>query len=62
MVDTNFFIRLLNDEEALHSNAVGYFEYFPENEVNYPIAKDKWASGFTDLCFCKEVLFRSPPV
>ena len=23
--------------------------------VNYPFAKDKWASGFTDLCFSKEV-------
>lgn len=25
------------------------------NRVNYPFAKDKWASGFTDLCFWKEV-------
>lgn len=31
-------------------------------EMNYPFAKDKWASGFTDLCFSKEVLFESPPV
>jgi len=30
--------------------------------VNYPFAKDKWASGFTDLCFFTEVLFESPPV
>ena len=30
--------------------------------VNYPFAKDKWAWGFTDLCFSKEVLFESPPV
>ena len=32
------------------------------NLVNYPFAKDKWASGFTDLCFSREVLFESPPV
>lgn len=30
--------------------------------VNYPFAKDKWASGFTDLCFVAKVLFESPPV
>jgi hypothetical protein len=30
--------------------------------VNYPFAKDKWASGFTDLRFFTEVLFVSPPV
>jgi predicted nucleic acid-binding protein len=34
MLDTSFFIRLLNDEDALHSNAVGYFKYFLENEIN----------------------------
>ena len=27
-------------------------------DVNYPFAKDKWASGFKDLCFFAE----SPPV
>ncbi len=31
-------------------------------DVNYPFAKDKWASGFTDLCFVAKVLFESPPV
>lgn len=25
--------------------------------MNYPFAKDKWASGFTDLCFVAKVLF-----
>gem|GEM_PF-3602790 len=30
--------------------------------VNYPFARDKWASGFTDLCFVAKVLFESPPV
>lgn len=25
------------------------------DKVNYPFAKDKLASGFTDLCFSKEV-------
>lgn len=32
------------------------------SEVNYPFAKDKWASGFTALRFFAEVLFIAPPV
>ena len=34
------------------------------NTVNYPFAKDKWASGFTDLCFFTEVLYShlKPPL
>ncbi|MCW1954099.1 MAG: hypothetical protein KIH80_008025 [Flavobacteriia bacterium] len=33
LLDTSFFIRLLNDEDLLHANAVGYFKYFLENEI-----------------------------
>ena len=33
LLDTSFFIRLLNDEDPLHSSAVGYFKYFLENEI-----------------------------
>ena len=33
LLDTIFCIRLLNDEDPLHSNAVGYFKYFLENEI-----------------------------
>ena len=33
LLDTSFFIRLLNDEDPLHKNAKGYFKYFLENEV-----------------------------
>lgn len=33
LLDTSFFIRLLNDEDPLHPNAVGYFKYFLENEI-----------------------------
>lgn len=32
LLDTSFFIRLLNDEDSLHKNAKGYFKYFLENE------------------------------
>lgn len=32
-LDTSFFIRLLNDEDPLHTNAKGYFRYFLENEI-----------------------------
>lgn len=33
LLDTSFFIRLLNDEDSLHSNAKAYFKYFLENEI-----------------------------
>jgi len=33
LLDTSFFIRLLNDEDPLHTNAKDYFKYFLENEV-----------------------------
>jgi predicted nucleic acid-binding protein len=38
LLDTSFFIRLLNDEDPLHSNAVGYFKYFLENEISLKIS------------------------
>jgi len=33
LLDTSFFVRLLNDEDKLHDNAKGYFRYFLENEI-----------------------------
>ena len=33
LLDTSFWVRLLNDEDPLHYNAKGYFKYFLENEV-----------------------------
>lgn len=33
LLDTSFFIRLLNDEDPLHKNAVGYYKYFLENDI-----------------------------
>lgn len=38
LLDTSFFIRLLNDEDPLHSNAVGYFKYFLESEVSLKVS------------------------
>lgn len=38
LLDTSFFIRLLNDEDPLHSNAVGYFKYFLEKEIALKIS------------------------
>ena len=32
LLDTSFFIRLLNEEDPLHDNALGYFRYFLEND------------------------------
>lgn len=33
LLDTSFFIRLLNDGDSLHNNAKGYFQYFLESEI-----------------------------
>ncbi len=33
LLDTSFFIRLLNDEDPLHNNAKGYFKYFLVKEI-----------------------------
>ena len=33
LLDTSFFIRLLNKKETLHKNAIGYFRFFLDNET-----------------------------
>ncbi len=33
LLDTSFFVRLLNEEDSLHNNAKDYFKYFLENEI-----------------------------
>ena len=33
LLDTSFFIRLLNSDDFLHINARDYFKYFLENEI-----------------------------
>ncbi len=33
LLDTSFFIRLLNDEDTLHGNARGYYRYFLDQGV-----------------------------
>lgn len=33
LLDTSFFIRLLNENDSLHANALGYFRYFLEKEM-----------------------------
>lgn len=38
LLDTSFFVRLLNDEDILHNNAKGYFKYFLENEITLKIS------------------------
>lgn len=32
LLDTSFFIRLLNEQDPLHKNALGYYRYFLEKE------------------------------
>lgn len=36
--DTSFFIRLLDKNDPLHSNARGYFRYFTENDYELLIS------------------------
>lgn len=33
LLDTSFFIRLLDDEDPLHQNAKGYFKYLLDHEI-----------------------------
>jgi len=33
LLDTSFLIRLLNDEDPLHKNALGYYRYFLEKDI-----------------------------
>jgi predicted nucleic acid-binding protein len=32
LLDTSFFIRLLNDQDQLHLNVLGYYQYFLQNQ------------------------------
>lgn len=38
LLDTSFFLRLLDDEDPLHKNAIGYFKYYLENEFDLYIS------------------------
>lgn len=38
LLDTSFFIRLLNDKDPLHKNAVGYYKYFLKTEVTLKVS------------------------
>ena len=38
LLDTSFFIRLLNKEDPLHENAFGYFRYFLEHDFMIKIS------------------------
>ncbi len=38
LLDTSFFIRLLDDRDPLHPNALGYFKYFLENDFELYIS------------------------
>ncbi len=33
LLDTSFFIRILNEDDPLHTNAVAYFKYFLDNQI-----------------------------
>ena len=34
LLDTSFFLRLLDDTDPLHYNAIGYFKYYLQNEYD----------------------------
>ena len=39
LLDTSLFIRLLNEEDPLHENALGYFKYFLEHDFVIKISR-----------------------
>jgi len=38
LLDTSFFIRLLNNSDPLHINALGYFKYYLEQGIRMKIS------------------------
>lgn len=38
LLDTSFLIRLLNSEDHLHKNALGYFRYFLEHDITIKVS------------------------
>lgn len=38
LLDTSFFVRLLNEDDRLHKNALDYLKYFLENEVTLKVS------------------------
>jgi predicted nucleic acid-binding protein len=38
LLDTSFFIRLLNSEDTLHKNAMGYYKYYLENDITLKVS------------------------
>ena len=43
LLDTSFFIRLLNRVDPLHENAIGYYRYFLEHDFVIKIST---------ICYC----------
>lgn len=52
LLDTSFFIRLLNDEDSLHINAIGYYKYFLENDIIMKIS----TISIAEYCVLGEVM------
>ena len=38
LLDTSFFIRLLNEDDKLHTNAINYFKYFLEHSIELKVS------------------------
>lgn len=38
LLDTSFFIRLLNPDDPLHENAKGYYKYFLEHDITMKVS------------------------
>jgi len=38
LLDTSFFVRLLNDEDPLHNNAKKYYRFFLENDITLKVS------------------------
>jgi len=51
MLDTSFFVRLLDKTDPLHANALGYFKYSLENDFEIYISLDIKSTLISRTCF-----------
>ena len=56
LLDTSFFIRLLNDEDKLHKNALGYYRYYLEKDIILKVENEFLIiSALFSLCIGRQV-------
>lgn len=59
LLDTSFLVRLLNDEDKFHENALSYYKYFLENDIVLKVVTHFTVSDRikADACLCRSELY-----